>query len=341
MILGLQFLRFLAAALVVLNHSMGAVAGTVAYGAVGVDIFFVLSGFIISHITETSRGHFLARRLIRIAPQYWLVTAALAVLAYAAPQLLNNARFDVGHIAASLSFVPYWTPTTKFSPLLQLGWTLNFEMFFYVMFLLAMKVSVRHRELVCAGLLALVFALLWIFNPDPTSPLAFYKNSIIFEFLLGMSLAVLFRHGRIRQGGMASLAVASALFFAVTYAITYALGKTGVPRFVLWGLPAFALVWVVLSTEVVFQRLPAPLKAWVVTAGDVSYPLYLTHLYFTALLARILGGLHLGWPSIFLIALTGSCATSLLVLRLFDEPIRARLLAAVRRRAATRRMGWA
>ena len=132
MIIGIQFLRFLAASLVVLTHTLGEYDDLRSFGGFGVDVFFVISGFVIYLITDSGHKNFFVKRLIRIVPIYWLFTIGISIIALLEPQLLRSASFDVTQIIASLFFIPYWTENAGFAPILTLGWTLNFEMLFYL-----------------------------------------------------------------------------------------------------------------------------------------------------------------------------------------------------------------
>ena len=140
-LLGLQILRFVAAMAVVLFHMgsdyqirFGLDANPFAYGAFGVDIFFVLSGFIIAMTTDPSRGawYFYRKRLIRIVPIYWLLTFGVVAIGIAAPTLLNSTEVSFEAVIKSLLFIAYERPSGELQPLLFLGWTLNYEMFFYL-----------------------------------------------------------------------------------------------------------------------------------------------------------------------------------------------------------------
>src|SRR5215475_9110432 len=101
MILALQYVRGVAAMMVVYHHTAFQVIKTTGeaslplweLGAAGVDLFFVTSGFIMWVTTEDSRvtpGQFLYRRIVRVAPLYWLATLVLLILSLVLPQLLST-----------------------------------------------------------------------------------------------------------------------------------------------------------------------------------------------------------------------------------------------------------
>lgn len=194
MIIGVQLLRFIAAFFVVLTHSLGEYEMAKPFGSFGVDIFFVISGFIIYVITDKDTKYFFTKRLVRIVPMYWLFTFGVSFLALMYPNLLRSATFDIQHIIASFFFFPYWTESTGFSPILKLGWTLNFEMFFYFVFFVAMRLSHIHRAFVASAILILIVMLLRLIEfYSETSFLAFYSSTVSFEFIFGMVIGVLYK----------------------------------------------------------------------------------------------------------------------------------------------------
>lgn len=335
MILSIQFLRFLAAALVVLTHvrieiDKSVPESIVSFGDFGVDIFFVISGFIMSHITQRDSAYFLTRRLIRIVPLYWAFTLLLSAITFVLPELFNSARFDPGHILASLLFLPYWTEAAGFKPILLLGWTLNFEMYFYVLFFIAMKVSHRAREAVCSLLLLLVLLVLNMpLGLDPTHPILFYADTISCEFIFGMLLAVLWRN---LPGGRSGLPDIIALLLVLLCAAAFVISsfspgiQAELPRFVFWGLPALLLVLSGLSLERHFRQLSAALQKLILLLGEISYPMYLIHIYFIALLSRVFGLTSLGVTTLFLVSLVLTSVASQLALMMYDVPLRRRLM---------------
>src|SRR5262249_55839896 len=132
-----------AALLVVFNHSRqfagfeSAIDTTV--GHAGVDIFFVISGFVMAVTAGRANypaGVFLQRRIIRIVPLYWAATFFTAGLLLIAPGLFRDNVVTLKHFLLSLFFIPHVSPDSAhdLSPLIKIGWTLNFEMFFYVVF---------------------------------------------------------------------------------------------------------------------------------------------------------------------------------------------------------------
>ncbi len=328
MIISLQLLRFVAAILVVLTHTRHEVGELLPFGDFGVDVFFVVSGFIVSFITVDGTDRFLVKRLLRIVPLYWLFTALLAVIAYALPSLVNSATFDIRHLLASLLFIPYWSQGTEFKPILLLGWTLNYELFFYGLFYLASLVSHRYREYLCSAMLIVTYLLLnFVVDPGETSLLGFYTNSIIFEFVFGLMLAIAYRRWSILRGNLPLGYVIILLFASISI---FVLSSFDIPasvdgptnRWIVWGGAALMLVIASLGLEKYFQATSQGLRKAVLLLGELSYPMYLIHIYFIALLSRLLGLADEGVVLLFAISTALTMVASFLVSRVYDLPIR-------------------
>ena len=155
----IQYLRGVAALMVVLFHvldSSGRLGEAVVLpafpaGEAGVDLFFVISGFIIWHTSRDpglTPGRFMTKRIKRVVPLYWFFTLAMAAIVIVAPSLLRTTVFEPMHVIASLAFVPYLHPTLHaYNPLVFVGWTLNYEMAFYVAFALLVPLTPGRRTL--------------------------------------------------------------------------------------------------------------------------------------------------------------------------------------------------
>lgn len=267
----IQLLRAIAATAVVVYH-----IPLFREGAWGVDIFFVISGFIMALVTERSTRHFFAKRVIRVVPLYWLGTFGVFGVALLLPDLLDNTTADVAGLLKSLLFIPYLKGDSV-QPLLFLGWTLNFEMFFYAVFALAMAISHRHRLLIASGLL-LGLVLLGALVRFESVVLAFYTNEILLEFVLGMGCYAFYRHtaawrtaGIARQTRTALIVMGVACIVCLPFSglLHPWLGRSGS-----WGIPA-ALAFLALVHGLADRQLPPR----VVLIGDASFSLYLFHPY--------------------------------------------------------------
>ena len=130
----IQVLRFFAAFSVMMVH-----LPVFEFGIWGVDIFFVISGFIMMYVTENNEKFFLLKRIFRIVPLYWILTLGVFALAIFVPDVLNNTTANIVHLIKSLFFIPFDKNGTGHFPILFLGWTLNFEVIFYFLFSLSLS----------------------------------------------------------------------------------------------------------------------------------------------------------------------------------------------------------
>lgn len=194
----IQYLRGIAAFMVVLFHlevqlSKLGYEGYWPQGlAAGVDIFFIISGFIMWVTTAgkaMTPANFWYRRIIRIVPLYWALTTLMIVIGLVAPQLVQVPTGDFGYLAASYFFVPSTNPITgDVKPVVPLGWTLNYEMLFYVIFglLLLARPIVRFWGTV-GVLFILVFGGAFL-GLDRHTPIGYFTSGIMLEFAWGMGL---------------------------------------------------------------------------------------------------------------------------------------------------------
>jgi peptidoglycan/LPS O-acetylase OafA/YrhL len=285
---GVQILRFAAAMLVAALHITQAISihvtgqGAEHYwglGTAGVDIFFVISGFVMAITTRGSPQHgparlraswiFMKRRLLRIVPLYWFYTLLKAALILALPALAVKSTIVPAHLAASLLFIPMKSPWGMLQPVLPVGWTLNFEMLFYAVFAIAIAWGAPRIRFCLLVFLAVFLAGQTL---PGVMPLAFYANSIIFEFILGVAIAqALMRFGAGPASIGAVLVVAGTVF-------TFGFGwDDTASRLVHLGLGAAAIVLGTVWLEPMVVR--APLARQLAFLGDASYSIYLSHTF--------------------------------------------------------------
>lgn len=192
-VLPIQYMRGVAALMVVWHHARGQLPGLSAllpngFGAHGVDLFFVISGFIMvltTTSTETTPWRFLKRRLVRVVPLYWLVTLALVVLTMVSPNLLNTVKPTPSTTLMSLLFIPHISVGNPGMPwpILVPGWTLNYEMFFYAMFALSLFAP-KPLAWLLSALVALV-GVGWLLGPFESPISKTYTSPLLLEFAAG------------------------------------------------------------------------------------------------------------------------------------------------------------
>jgi len=200
----LQALRAIAAWLVVTDHALLDVthgdarnpATPVAWamGSVGVCVFFVISGFIMVQISWDDFGrrgaaaNFLRRRIIRIVPLYWLAT--VAAFAFHKVSATHGANAGWSELLRSMLFIPYRDAEDGWTPVLAQGWTLNYEMFFYLIFAAAIAFPRQIAVPAVAGALV-IFTLIGLSLPEGV--LAYLSSPIVLWFVMGIGLALLRR----------------------------------------------------------------------------------------------------------------------------------------------------
>lgn len=323
---GIQYLRAVAAIAVVLFHAAEKTGLHFAIGAAGVDVFFVISGFIMWVISDGRRvspGRFFADRMVRIVPVYWLATAAMVFGALAG--LFPNLTLSVGHVLASLFFIPVPSPSTgELWPVLVQGWTLDYEIFFYAAFALALLLP-RNRQLPVLGGVFACLAVAGIWLETDSSLLSFYTRPIILEFVAGMLLGQLWLKGAMpRPGiGIALMALAVAGFAAIEL-IRLPFDELSC------GPLAVALVLGVLSVESRGLIQPLALPAFL---GNASYSIYLWHTFAISVAAKIALRLALDPLIAMLLACVAGVSVGLAAYVMIERP----LLAARRMTAATQR----
>ena len=287
----IQALRAVAACAVVVLHAYPephTALGNAQYGAFGVDLFFVISGFIMAQVAQgRSAGQFLRDRLWRIYPLWWV-----ALL----PWLFILQRGPV-FVASSLTLWPIYQGG-YYVPLLKVGWTLSFELLFYA----GMTLALRSRPAVPLAL----YGLMLIGSLTIGSPLLHFVGSpMVLEFLMGLIIARLPRRAVLAwliPAGIAALALTSPALGDVEATLT---GHSALQRAIAWGIPAALIVWGTLSIEPLFKR---RLFNVPVALGDASYSIYLFH-------PLIAYGLGAPWPVRVTAAIALGCVMHWLVER--------------------------
>jgi exopolysaccharide production protein ExoZ len=270
-IVSLQVLRFVAATGVIALHAWQILGKTDAthlgligeFGPAGVDLFFVLSGFIITSVSVgKTPGDFLKRRLTRILPLYWVMTAMMMAI------LFVSGIFDPHRMLASFLFVP----TLGYSPYITTGWTLCFEVLFYFCFVLVLFSPKRLAPLAIGLYLAAAVGREFFGGPL----LQFVGNPLILEFLAGCLIAMLPR-SRTMAWLSAICAIAwGAMIIATGYEAgahqPVLSGDTVWFRILMWGVLAFLLIY-----SAVHVRLTGSIWNAFSYLGDASYSAYLAH----------------------------------------------------------------
>jgi exopolysaccharide production protein ExoZ len=211
---GLQYLRGIAALMVVFFHAgsyFGPVPEWSQIGARGVEIFFVISGFIIAYATKHIAAdttaikaslEFLSKRIVRVVPLYWIALLWTSrdywwgwfASSHSLSQLYSNQPDDLIALLKDFVFVPHLSidenEQGEIFPVLIQGWTLNFEIFFYLLFAGAL-LSGKNRLVTSSVVLVTLVAIGQLHEFTTVIPL-FYTSSSLIEFVLGMMVFALY-----------------------------------------------------------------------------------------------------------------------------------------------------
>lgn len=308
----LQALRGVAAIMVVLFHTVnglhisheGAAIWRVFtyWGQAGVDLFFVISGFVMVYAQARSPktlGVFLRGRAIRILPLYWLLTMTMVALLLAVPQMFNAMRFDPLLTLTSLTMTT-WAVLRDF-PVVYVGWTLEYEILFYLVFGLAMAVMPLPWTVVPVTA---------VFGLGMATGLL---NDTGLEFVFGMLIGLAALRWQRLPGAWLVLALGLSGFAATIP------GDLAGARVVLWGVPAGLVV-----LALVF--LPQTTNRTMIWLGAASYSIYLVQVLAIPLALRLLrllpgDGAALGFTGQALAVTAFSVLAGALLYKLIEAPV--------------------
>ncbi|MGV7210600.1 acyltransferase family protein [Oxalobacteraceae bacterium A2-2] len=326
---GVQILRFIAATLVVIDHFVGNILQNWKnsesyyepyFGAVGVMVFFAISGFVMVKSQYNtfgsigSAGDFFIRRLIRILPLYAIATTLQYI-----NKINGGPDFRFLNFLKSIFFIPFQMSGGQYRPILGQGWTLNLEMFFYLVFAASLCLP-RIKGLLLSVLTFLILALCSFHAEKLNVIFRFYASTILLFFVCGMLVALLPVNAlRPKKSGMSTLGVAVIIIIFMT-SISHSFD------YQVWLCIMLPLVCVVLYLALAYQ--PVSQGWWVrimSKLGDASYSTYLFHTF-------VLGGMKILSNSVTegqygnLVALTLLCCVAanllgLVVYRFIEMPL--------------------
>ena len=326
----IRAMRGIAALAVALSHLQPFVAASApdaagfpfAAGKAGVDVFFVISGFVMAIATanlpagtHSSLG-FLWRRLARIAPLYWLVTLSLVAAIACGWNLGAQRTVDWHRVILSLLFIPVHSLEGGIRPIIAVGWSLDYEMYFYLCMAAVLCAFPRHRLLATAGLMGAIY--LFGRSSLGTDVDWVVNAGLALEFLFGFVAASSFRDTR-RACLLLALGLTVCLALQPQFEGLHPYGA-GFDRALTWGTLAFVLILGVATLDHLYPLGPLPALG---RLGDASYALYLTHVPTFAVVQRVLGRLDLpgGLPMSLSVMLASAVLVSLLVHRWIERPM--------------------
>jgi peptidoglycan/LPS O-acetylase OafA/YrhL len=275
----IQMLRAIAALLVLLHHAlphykaMGETLWIIDvishWGFVGVDIFFVISGYIMAYTTFSKKrnlgnaSRFIKHRLYRIYLGYWpFFLVALILL------LLTNPDKLVSLDSFGSLFL---LNTDMFQLVLPVSWSLSYELYFYIIFFFTFFIS-REQLYIVIPILYIILVVIVVsiyMNPELTN--SFFYSPFLLEFFAGVLLYMYQKHlMKLWILPFSIVVILAAYYYGITYEI-----KKGLLRVLSFGMASVFVILTVLILEV--QGVYSAGKK-IVLLGNASYTLYLSHL---------------------------------------------------------------
>ncbi|MDP3738063.1 MAG: acyltransferase [Hyphomonadaceae bacterium] len=289
MIANIQVLRAVAALAVVLHHTqfwLSSIYYTPLFALVGrsgVDLFFLISGFIMVHTTRDgmrSAPQFWTDRAIRVVPLYWLGTTLVLLLVLAGMTPLGVPGANTVDVVTSYLFIPDLDANGEARPILDVGWTLNYEMYFYLLFGLTLFIRPQARALL---LLTAAFAAVWLFvklTPGLPFVVSHYGSALTFEFLIGGAIALWYQRPAgetaVKRPLLGAALVAAGLVAVLLAGWKFAVIVNDNPelRVAAFGGPAI----LVLVGALLLERAGVRAKSGLLLLlGAASYSIYLVH----------------------------------------------------------------
>jgi exopolysaccharide production protein ExoZ len=341
----IQGLRGIAALLVVISHSIlilhdrigfDRIAATVAWGAgdLGVKVFFIISGFIMTATTYRSFASgdapaaFMRKRIVRIVPMYWLATLLFCV------RLATEGRpARLQEVAMSLFFIPYEQGQTNlYGPVFSPGWTLNYEMLFYILFALVLllprgaALALLVTELMLLALVGSMPSLQHCGSAPLCAVARYYTDPILLYFVAGILLALL-RGWLAEHNRLLPISMRAATAITLVAAAAY-LGIVGVTHAqygsLLYRIPQIT-AGLVATTVCITAAASGPrgrLLAGLLVLGDASYSIYLTHTFVIGPASRIWVRFSSDGQVIFVGAMLVACSlVGVLLYRRVEKPM--------------------
>jgi exopolysaccharide production protein ExoZ len=290
-------MRFVAAALVLYSHHTFYYAERVdsyfsrsLLGPPGVVLFFIISGLVMvmstQRVPRNSAGarSFVTRRLVRVAPMYWVATTLKVGIALVLPHLVVHNTFDLWRSIASYLFIPTFNNDGNVQPVLGVGWTLIHEMYFYLLFAVALWLGrwpAVWVSLFIAGMAAL--GLVW---PPTSAPMQIATNPINLNFVIGML-----------AGETLLASKHSARWRLLPIALLLSLAAFG------WLKPGGLMPYVIQPVALVLAAAMLSAYSWqlpdvmqvFVRLGESSYALYLFHTFYSTAILLLLHRLMPQW----------------------------------------------
>lgn len=279
----IQVIRAIACIMVIICHS-----SYTDWGQTGVDFFLIISGFVIMYSTEKSgTDSFWLKRIKRIIPLYWSVTIFTSFLIIIAPSLFNSYEVSGVYFIKSLLFIPYYHNGLA-GPIVAIGWTLNYEMLFYLIFWLNLKINKKYRgygtvfSIILLVLIGKIFTLPTIID--------YWCNPVLLEFAYGIIIyyvmTVIEKSNWKEKVANYKLSISVFSYVLIIIAIElaeyfYQNIKVSRAYYVAGIISIVVLFYVIFDKQIWCPK-------WILKIGDHSYEIYLLHIFCVRLCEKVL-----------------------------------------------------
>lgn len=325
MFYSIQFLRGIAALMVVMTHvaHKGGQYGTGSLswfkiGGDGVDLFFIISGFIMCYTTHDKRMtffSFMKNRVQRIIPLYWTLSFVALLVFIFSPHLVNSSGGRTG-VLESFFLIPNGV---KF--LIQNGWTLSYEFYYYFIFsIFIFLTSVKSYRYLGITLTIMMLAVVGVVFKQTSAYFMFLFSDLLLEFSFGILAFVLFQ--KLKPGSILSTLM---ILFGLSYLIfrnAYGTPDVVFGKPITSGIPMFLIFLGLISLENWFVNNDGRFVRLFEQLGNCSYSLYLVHPFVLSPLAMILKKMNMLNSVLFPVLLVvGSIAAGLLTYNFLEKPL--------------------
>lgn len=260
------------------------------FGMFGVDLFFVISGFV---MVTVSRGKFqipqealkfIYHRAARIYPTYWIYSILVLIVFLLNPSMVNSAQGNQVNILSSFLLLPAST-----LPLVNVGWTLIHEIYFYLVFFIIF-LFVPEKRLTTSLLLWGAIITLWDTQLGANTPLTkLLSHPMTIEFIAGGLIAHIYYKKSININNWIIAFLISLSFFILVFGYFYYQGlnnsiePSGWWRIVIFGIPALLIVYCLANIE----KNGYILYSSLIKIGNASYSIYLSHVLTLSFFGRV------------------------------------------------------
>ncbi len=310
----LQVIRIAAAILIMVFHS--GIAGY--HGFCGVEIFNIICGFLLIYSTRNKdkTNNFIIKKIIRIVPLYWVLTLFTYVLLLVKPDAFLMSEANIVYLFKSLFFIPYKNSLGFNVPILSVGWFLNYEMFFIIIFYIAMRINHKHRGLIASLITLFLIILGYVFN-FKCYFFEYYFNPYIFEYVFGIMAYHVYDYLKNKNIKSIFLYIILIIYSVCLVIPTYDAFDYG--RLILIAVPAF---FIVISSLLLFKD--AKFNKNIVYLGGVTFSVYLLEYFSTAAFKVVANILNLNITMkiiLFIIVVIGTFICAIPVAKIFEDKL--------------------